>query len=436
MSSTKRPRVAAIGLDGSQVASIAHLCGNLRVEDSLRNYLRNYSWTETDVLVLGPSKGGAGEVDISVNLMTIGPVSLRWWDSYRGGPFGLEYHYVNANARNTERELTVPPSCPEMYKSLAVQLSRHFGRAGVPSSTLTTSREHQTPLLQTSTGRLVALRLSLPTRPNAADGEPPPIALLLPDGADLVAWFRTFLYELHESDPSRVPQAPPRLNQPSDWYTPRESTLANRISEIEVKAERLSAERDQLDAELAAETERADRGIRRALWADGDDLVNVAEEILAGLGFRVCNMDTELKPGEPKREDLRLTLPTSPGWEGIVEVKGYTDGVKTNDARQIREHRDHYIEEKSRPPDLTVWLSNPHRMMDPSVRPEPDENVRNQADTIDAVHVLASDLCRQWLLVAAGSLDSGIVVQSLVEASPGLWTPPVSPAVTAQAPAG
>ena len=146
-------------------------------------------------------------------------------------------------------------------------------------------------------------------------------------------------------------------------------------------------------------------------------------------------MDTELKPNEPKREDLRLTLPSRPGWEGIVEVKGYTDGVKTNDARQLREHRDHYIEEKGRPPDLTVWLSNPHRTMDPSVRPAPDENVRNQAETIDAVHVLASDLCRQWLLVAAGSLDAEIALQSLVEASPGLWTPPVSP-VTAQAPAG
>ena len=54
-------------------------------------------------------------------------------------------------------------------------------------------------------------------------------------------------------------------------------------------------------------------------------------------------MDAELKPNEPKREDLRLTLPNRPGWEGIVEVKGYTDGVKTNDARQIREHRERYI---------------------------------------------------------------------------------------------
>ena len=35
MTTTRRPRVAAIGLDSSQVASIASLCGELRAQDSL-----------------------------------------------------------------------------------------------------------------------------------------------------------------------------------------------------------------------------------------------------------------------------------------------------------------------------------------------------------------------------------------------------------------
>ena len=191
MSSTKRPRVAAIGLNDAQVASIERLCGDLRVEGTLAEYLKSYSWTETDVLVLGPYRGDV--VDTSVNLLTIGPAFFRWPDRYKGLLGRIEWHYARTNTGNTERELTVPPSCPEMYKSLAVQLSRHFGRAGVPPATVNTSREHQTPLLQTSTGRHVALRLSLPCRTNAVDGERPPIALLLPQGADLVAWFRAFL---------------------------------------------------------------------------------------------------------------------------------------------------------------------------------------------------------------------------------------------------
>ena len=146
-------------------------------------------------------------------------------------------------------------------------------------------------------------------------------------------------------------------------------------------------------------------------------------------------MDAELKPGERKREDLQLKLQATPEWEGMVEVKGYPSGTRTNDARQIREHREHYIAEQGHTPGLTLWLSNPYRTMEPSSRPAPDQNVGDAAEAIGAVHVLTADLYRQWALVAAGSLDAKIVVESLVEASPGLWTPPVSP-VTAQAPAG
>ena len=105
-------------------------------------------------------------------------------------------------------------------------------------------------------------------------------------------------------------------------------------------------------------------------------------------------------------------------------MKGYTSGTKTNDARQIREHRDHYIREEGRSPDLTVWLSNSYRTMDPSSRPAPDQNVKDAAEAIGTVHVLASDLYRQWALVAAGCLDAETVIQSLVNADPGPWAPP------------
>ena len=40
MTTIRRPRVAAIGLDGSQIASIAPLCGELREADSLTHYLQ------------------------------------------------------------------------------------------------------------------------------------------------------------------------------------------------------------------------------------------------------------------------------------------------------------------------------------------------------------------------------------------------------------
>ena len=431
MTNTRRPRVAAIGLDSHQVASIAPLCGELRPADSLHDYLKNYSWTETDVMVSSALRGD--EVDSGVNLMTIGPTSLRWpgryptashWPGRYSTARRWVRYYVRTDTENTERELAVPPSCPDLYKPLAAELSRQLGRAAEPPAVVATSRQDRTALIETTSGHPVALRLVLPTRSRAADGEPSrPIALLLPGASNLVAWFRAFLCELHASDPTRVPQTPPGLSQPSDWYTPQEKALADRISRIESEFERLSNELDQLQTKLAGEGERADRGIRRALWADGDDLIAAVKDVLTDLGFGVCDMDAELRPDEPKREDLRLTLQDEPAWQAMVEVKGYTSGTRTNDNRQIREHRDRYIDEVGRSPELTVWLANPYRTMEPSSRTAPDQNVKGAAEAIGAVHVLAPDLYRNWALVAAGSLDAETVIQSLVNADPGLWTP-------------
>ncbi len=413
MANNKRPRVAAIGLSNSQRESIAPLCGELRVAGSLRSYLRSYSWTETDIVV---SEALHGQMNDRVNLMTIGPAFVSWPYAYSG---------VESYLENTERELVVSSDCPDLYKQLAAELSSQLGRAAEPPAVMYASQQDAIALIKTTSGRPVALRLVIPALSEGNDGKAAsPIALLLPEPANLAAWFRAFLCELHQSDPSRVPEAPPRLSKPSDWYTPQEKVLADQISQIESEIERLSTKRDQLQTGLIAEGERAELGVRRALWTDGDELVAVVQEILTGLGFIVRDMDAELEQDEPKREDLRLTRQGVAGWEAIVEVKGYTSGTRTNDSRQIREHRECYIKEEGRLPDLTVWLSNPYRAVEPSARPVPDQNVGDAAANIGTVHVLASDLYRQWALVAADSLDAETVVQSLVNADPGLWTPP------------
>ena len=415
MTKTRQPRVAAIGLDGPQRESIASLCGQLRSASSVRDYLQRFNWTETDIVL--STQLGTENFGHPVNIMTIGSASFIWSGS----------NVIRTNIVNTERELTVSPVCPDLYKPLATELSSALSRAGRPPTIMKTTVQDSTTLIKTTSGHPVALRLVLPAQSEASASEPSsPIALLLPTGSDLAGWFRAFLTDLHESDPSRVPQAPPRLSRPSDWHTPEENALADRISEIESKLKRLTNERDGLQADLSAEGEKADRGIRQALWADGDDLVAAIKDVLAELGFTVRDIDAELKQNEPKREDLRLTLQEFPDWEAIVEVKGYPSGTKTNDARQIRQHRERYITEVGRLPDLTIWLSNEYRTMDPSSRPVPDQNVKDAAELIGTVHVLASDLYRQWSLVSAGSLDRETVIKSLMNAHPGLWTPPAS----------
>ena len=134
-------------------------------------------------------------------------------------------------------------------------------------------------------------------------------------------------------------------------------------------------------------------------------------------------MDAGLEPGEPKREDLRLKLNNRENWEALVEVKGYSSGTKTNDSRQILDHSKKYILEKQKEPDLVLWLANPFRDRDPSSRPAPDSNVRDASANIEAVYVLATDLYKQWVLVKTGRLEAQAVVQHLIDAEPGLWTP-------------
>ena len=223
-------------------------------------------------------------------------------------------------------------------------------------------------------------------------------------------------------DPVRVPQAPPRLASPSDWYTPQEAQLEQRLSQITDETNQLEIEREQVKAELASASEQADIGIRRCIWDDGDGLVDAVAQILEDLGFVVRLMDPEKEQGEPKREDLRLTHADLGDWEAMAEVKGYTNGTKTSDSRQIREHRDRYREVEGQLPDLTLWISNTYRLMDPSSRPAPDRNVDDAAAGIGATHVLTTELYRLWMLVKSGDLEPAQAVQQLASAAEGLWS--------------
>ena len=426
----QRPRVAAIGLDDQQLESIRPLCGTLRSAVSPVDYARTYSWTETDVAVVIDQD--ISSIGRDVNVLSVGtlPPPRAKTPPQPWAP-RIDPRFVR---RRTERETRVLPNhnCPDTcaansYRTLATDLSRHLSRLeGDPPPPVVgmrqTSDENNHVLISTTSGWPVAVRQHVTAFPLMS----PSIVLLLPRTVtNLPAWFRVFLTDVHDLDESRVPNPPPRLTTPADWYTPEERRLADRVSDATETIERLQAERERLAAELASATETADAGIRRVLWAGGDELVSGVSEILTHLGFVVRDMDSELAPGAPKGEDLRLAIRDRPGWEAIVEVKGYTRGTKTNDARQIREQRDRYIAEICRQPDLTLWVANPHRHSDPSSRPTPDTQVSESAATIGAVHVLASDLYRQWALVADHRLQASDVVNQLINATPGCWSPEV-----------
>ena len=432
----ERPRVALIELDEAQEASIAHLCGTLRSASSVPNYLEQYDWSETDITVLGDIWPPGEQVE--GHLLAIGVRSLSWVATAL--PLNQPWT-VSQNTNNTERELSIPDGCPERYRHLAASLAQRLRLGEGPPRTFSIRRtrhdsvlgtmtsdkraEDDSVLGMTTSGRAVALRSVYKSTPIPGFESLArlAIALALPEEADLAAWFRAFLGDIHENDPARVPQPPPRVGDLAAWYTPEESTWAQRIEEIRGETVRLLNEHKQAETELAAASERADAGKRRCLWADGDDLVEAVGEILEELGFAVRYMDAETKPGELKREDLRLTIPDRDGWEAIAEVKGYSAGTRTNDARQIREHRDLYISEKGHAPNLTLWIANTYKSVeDPSSRPAPANDVGQRAALIEAVHVLAADLYRLSVLVQAGNLEQSQAVQHMIDSAPGLWS--------------
>ncbi len=417
---TKRPRVAAIGLNGSQIESIAPMCGDLRSADSVLQYLERFNWTETDITVLGSEPSHPTVIG---HVLALHSSNFGWIGFERDG--ARSRGSVGVSADNTERELSIPAACPAKYRELAAELIRQLGS----SADLFQSRrpykaldECVSVLVETTSGRPVAFHCLDEKGPGEAEAQKA-IILALPEEATLAAWFRVFLAEVHEVDSIRVPQPPPRIENLWDWHTPTERELTTRIAELASTIRDLEVEQERVAGQLVAATRVADEEeMRRSIWADGDELVEAVEEILDALGFTVRDMDSERAQGEPKREDLRLTLAGRPGWEAIAEVKGYTGGTKTNDSRQIRAHRDHYITEERRIPGQTLWIVNTYRRMEPSVRRAPEGSVGECAAIIDAVHLLTTDLYGLWARVKRDELQQERAVQQLLDAAPGLWS--------------
>lgn len=429
MTTFERPRVAIIGLDESQVRSISQLCGTPRQADTLEAYLENYSWTETDIVVSSALE--ATTIAGGVHLLSIGPSSFRWPLDETYGQYNERHVWwrVHSGTPNTEREVTVSDECPDSYRSLADRLVAHLRGAARPPDVVQDSTDFEifvdrSKLIVTPSSDPVALRLLLSHRERGFGySHQDFITLVLPQVTDCREWFSAFLTDVHAIDPDRVPHSPPRLSGPSDWFTPQERAIAAAIESTQLEITRLEEERQRLEDELEEEGRKADQAVKQSIWGDGETLVAATSEILRDLGFKVEDMDAEIGPHEAKREDLRLTLPDESRWEAIVEIKGYSKGVKTNDAEKVRRHRDRYSDEKGGTPDITLWLVNEYRLMDPSTRPATNRKVGTDSRLIGAVCVLTTDLYRLWVLVQTGDLKASDVVQELIDAPPGMWKP-------------
>jgi hypothetical protein len=155
------------------------------------------------------------------------------------------------------------------------------------------------------------------------------------------------------------------------WATREEATVIEALSahdgEAKAVLEGIKARRREIEEKLAAARDRGSAGARRILTAAGEPLVAAVAEVLRDLGFDVENMDAQLAPNAPRREDLRLR--TGGDWEAIAEVKGYqTSGGKTADLQQVQNHARFYVATKKRQPAKLFYIVNQHYGVPPEMR--------------------------------------------------------------------
>lgn len=178
-------------------------------------------------------------------------------------------------------------------------------------------------------------------------------------------WIELISMEWATNDKDRFPDFGDWTKTP-DWMVPEEEELTNRIYELNEQKRRTLEQIDQdiaiLSQQLRDLTLTTNKGQRRLLTAQGNELVAEVEEILDRIGFEVDNVDDNLPEGSAKREDLRIRLPQveDRNWEAIIEVRGYSRSAgRLDDLYRLgTRFTSLYQQEKGRLPDKKIYVVN------------------------------------------------------------------------------
>jgi hypothetical protein len=216
----------------------------------------------------------------------------------------------------------------------------------------------------------------------------------IPDPANKVSWARAFVHEWAKTDPESFPGlADWHLRR--QWQTPEELAITARLDDLRQQREDVlagfSGQEVELRLELASAVSAASNGPRRVLTTQGHDLVIAVAEIFGDLGFVVEQVDHGLALGKPKREDLRISLPTE-NWTAICEVRGYQNGAaKTGDLQRIERFASMYRSEFGLDPDKRIYVCNGQIALPPNIRNRPFHAAPEDVETFAEVGGLIID---------------------------------------------
>jgi hypothetical protein len=249
---------------------------------------------------------------------------------------------------------------------------------------------------------------------------------MLPSGVDAATWVTVLLTRWNRELPSQFPMQS-AWEVDTRWQSPAERALHAELRAIEADRKRVLDELNAREATarsaLAQAKHAADIHERLLVSTQGPELERGVQQCLEALGFDAVHQDITATNGD-KLEDLRVTMPSKPGWVVLAEVKGNRRGTALRDLLKVSRFIKRYIQETGQEPSAVWFIANPSVGSGPENRQPPlqsnHHDVEAWAKEERGLVIDTADLLEAWMAVKSGAVSAADIRQSLME-STGYW---------------
>lgn len=245
-------------------------------------------------------------------------------------------------------------------------------------------------------------------------------------------WFRLFLKRVREVDPDKFAGDAEWRTSP-DWAPPQTLKHIQERNALSTTREEFLAESDRQirknEQALKASLDEANGGALRLVTRQGEPLVDAVTNVMTQFGFTVENMDPiHVARHGTKFEDLQVRDPDDSDWVAIVEVKGFSKGVKVNEIAKITQRPVvQFLKDNNKAPSAVWAIANHNMTLDPQHRGpfvgNPDVDLHNFQNVDGGACFDTRDIYRLWRAVESGETSPQAARTALKSASL-LWAGP------------
>ena len=357
-----KPRTVLIGSwTEDEVSRLKTICPTLELSDQNRRIDKQFSVREVDLILLSSA---------SVALLPeIGKAHTIVFDGQDEMCGPVENSFIGASATSLSHQYHINDDLPQALKhalfrrDLGSAKDRHALSIRCGNSSRPYDKDaaeawlHKGAAIIADDLQLPLAIVADPTKSRAG------FAWIETDVGDRVACIKSIAKHWSTADPESLPLQTDWQAEPA-WMTPDELRISADIQQNRARGQRVVSRLRQREAELenaltSAAEEASTTGLRGVLTHKGDELVGAVARALESLGFKVTDMDASIASGAPKVEDLRLQVEPDPGWEAIVEVRGYDRSAgKTADLQRLQRFAALYRTRTGQEPSKMIYVVN------------------------------------------------------------------------------